>query len=147
MSKLNIVIDLDTESLTGAITTVKDLNDNNKVFGILSGIAKPKAELKEALEAIEAVEREIKQVISDRARSLYGNDWKVIAGTGYKIGRSMSGSVYDFNGEPEPQFVKVARSIDTDAVTDYVKGNGKLPDGVAINPNRTEVIKLTVKSE
>jgi hypothetical protein len=78
---------------------------------------------------------------------LYGNDWNVIAGTGYKIGRQMSGAVYEINGDPAEQFVKIAKSVDSDAVTNYVKGNGKLPEGVAVNPNRTEVIRLTIKPE
>ncbi len=147
MGKISLTIEINTEDLAAIVNKAKDLQNNDKVFGALSAIAKPKQELKDALETVEAIERDIKQAISDKARKLYGNDWKVIAGTGYKIGRQMSGSVYEINGEPADQFVKIARSINSDAVTDYVKGNGTLPEGVAINPNRTEVIRLTIKPE
>lgn len=147
MSKISIVIDIDPDKLTGLIAKAKDLKDNDKIFATLSEIAKPKAELKEALDTIEAIEREVKQAISDRARALYGNDWTVIAGTGYKIGRQMSGAIYEINGDPEEHFLKIAKSVNSDAVTDHIKGVGKLPEGIAINPNRSEVIRITVKPE
>lgn len=147
MGKISVTIDLDTETLAAVVTKAKNLQDNDKIFAMLSSIAKPKSELKDALDTIEVIEREIKQAISDKARKLYGQDWSAITGKGYKIGRSMSGSVYEINGEPEARFVKVSTSVDSDAVTDFVKGNGSMPEGITVNPNRTEVIKLTIKPE
>lgn len=147
MNPINITISIDPDSIVTAIDEAKDLQNNDKVFAALSKVAGPKEELKQALAAIENVERLAKGAISNKAQTLYGNDWKVISGDGYKIGRQMSGALYDFNGEPDEQFVKVVRSIDSDAVTEYVKGNGVMPEGVALNPKRSEVIKITIKPE
>lgn len=144
MSKISIVIDIDPDKLTDLIGKAKDLNDNNKVFATLSKVRKPMADLKDALETIEAIERDIKQAISDKARALYGNDWKVISGTGYKIGRQLSGAVYEMNGEPDERFLVIKKSIDSKAVTEYVKGEGKLPKGITAATNRTESIRITL---
>lgn len=145
--KINLTIEIDIDALKASISRSKALEDNDKVFAVLSSIAAPKIQLKQALEVVEGIEREIKQLISDKAQTLYGSDWNVIQGTGYRISRQKSGALYELNGEPDKRFVKITRSINSDAVTEFVKGNGKLPEGVAINTNRTEVIKLTVSNE
>jgi hypothetical protein len=144
---ININININPDEIISVLEKVKKLENNDQVFKMLSQVATPKQELKDALEIIEDAERKIKRAISDRAGKLYGKDWQAIAGNGYKIGRQMSGSVYELENDAEvpDEFKKVAISLDSDIVTSYVKANGKLPDGIVVNPNRQEVIRLTVK--
>lgn len=146
---INLTININPDEIIEVLEKVKKLENNDKIFALLSQVAEPKRQLKEALDVVEDAERKIKQAISDKAKALYGNDWAAIAGTGYKITRQMSGAVYDIDGEADvpDEFKKVAISLDSDLVTNYVKANGKLPEGIVTNPNRQEAIRLTVKPQ
>lgn len=140
--ELNLLIDL--KAITAAVEASKTLEDNETIFGLLAGFAYDKKAVEAFLEAFEAVEREIKQVINDKAKSLYGTEWTAIKGHGYKLSRSYTGDVYIMSGTPPPQFVKIKRSLDTKLVNQYVKAEGKLPRGVDYSDVRGERIGIKV---
>lgn len=144
-NQVNVTVKIDVERIKSVLEKIAKLENNDQVFRLLSNVAKPKKQLEDALEQVEAAERQIKQTISDCARALYGDDWAAIEGQGYKIARQFGGAVYEKIGDVAPEFVKITETLDSDAITTFVKANGKLPKGVAPNKARSEQIRLTVK--
>lgn len=146
MIELNIKID--DEKLEKTINNAEQLSDNDKVFASLTEVVKAKKELEDALEVVARLEAKAKQDIDAKAKSLYGNDWQAIAGTGYKITRSFTGAVYIINPDqrPDKKYLKVTESIDTAKVKAAIELNdGKLPKGIEINPHRNTLIRITLK--
>lgn len=143
--EINISIKFKTSQIVGVLKQIPKLENNDQVFKLLATATAPKQQLQKALDEVEAAEREIKQAIADRARTLYGEDWAAIEGKGYKIARQQGGAVYEKIGKVAPEFVKITETLNSDAITDFVKANGKLPTGVAPNKARTESIRITVK--
>jgi len=82
-----------------------------------------------------------------RPKALYGPQWQAIKGEGYKITRSYTGSIYEVTGEPAPELIEIKKSIKSKLVDEYVKAEGKLPEGIGYNPNRGEAIRITVKDD
>lgn len=144
MKKLELSISVDLEAITKAVEESKTLEDNDKLFGQLASFAFDKQQVAIFNDAFEKIEREVKQVINDKAKSLYGADWKAIKGTGYKISRSMTGSIYEITGEPKPEFVDIKITPKTKTIEDFIKAKSTLPDGIAYNPNRNESIRISV---
>lgn len=142
---LKIDIELDIDKMITQIDKFDTLENNEQLFGSYAKINEVKAKLKQINEAFDTVERQVKYKINDKAKALYGPDWSAIAGTGYKITRSFSGSVYELGEGVQKKFTKVTVAADRDAIDEYVKENSKLPKGVNYNPSRTEVIKVTLK--
>lgn len=146
MKNLKLSIEIDLEAITKAVEDSKTLEDNELLFGKLSAFAFDKKQVEVFNEAFENVERMVKQVINDKAKALYGSNWTAIKGSNYKITRSLTGSVYqilDVDKVPE-DILKVKIDIDSKKVNDYVKANSKLPEGLTVNPNRSESIRLSV---
>lgn len=146
MKNLELTIKVDLEAITKAVEDSKNLEDNELLFGKLSAFAFEKKQVEAFNEAFENVERMVKQVINDKAKALYGANWTAIKGSNYKITRSLTGSVYqiiDLEKVPE-NILKVKMDIDSKKVNDYVKANSKLPDGLTVNPNRSESVRITV---
>lgn len=146
MIELNIKID--DEKLEKTIADAEQLSDNDKVFASLTEVVKAKKELEDALEVVARLETKAKQDIDAKAKSLYGNDWQAIAGTGYKITRSFTGAVYIINPDqrPDKKYLKVTESIDTAKVKAAIELNdGKLPKGIELNPHRNTSIRITLK--
>lgn len=143
---IDIEIKIDEQELKSSIEGFISYQDNEELFSKLSSVVKAKKELLDALEKIEAIEKESKGIINSKAKSLYGSDWKVIAGKGYKITRSSTGAVYTINPEVKvnKKFLKVIESIDTKAVELELEKTEKLPKGIEYNPQRGESLRITI---
>lgn len=147
MKNLELTIKVDLEAITKAVEESKTLEDNELLFAKLSAFAFDKKQVEAFNDAFEQVERMVKQVINDKAKALYGPNWTAIKGQNYKITRSLTGSVYqilDLEKVPE-DILKVKMDIDSKKVNDYVKANSKLPEGLTVNPNRNESLRIMVK--
>lgn len=149
---VNIALDIDLNPLYKAIETSGDLNDNDKMFRVLSMVADAKQLLEDELDKILKLEDLTKRTINARAKALYGTEWSVIAGHGYKINRTLTGSVYSVDDaiktEDLPsELLKVKIELNSKAVDKYIKENSELPDGVAYNPVRGESIRIKLTSE
>lgn len=140
-------IKINDDELKQAIASAKDLNDNEAAFAELSKVSQVKKQIKDVLDTLESIEAEAKSEIDSRAKALYGSDWQAIAGRGYKISRSRTGSVYTINPEIKPlkKYLVIKETVNTKLVEAEVEVNGKLPKGIEINPSRGTMIKVTIK--
>lgn len=140
-------IQIDDEKLKESITTAADLNNNDEAFAELAAISRFKKQIADALDVVDKIEREAKAAIDSRAKTLYGINWQAIAGQGYKITRSKTGSVYNINPElkPSKKFLIIKESVNSKLVDAEVELHGKLPKGIEINPDRGTMIKVTIK--
>lgn len=147
MNLVRISHEIDTDALQRTIHNALKLEDNQELFEQLTAILKAKKDITDLLEQVERIERDAKRAINAKAQQLYGRDWQAIAGKGWKITRYFAGSVYArIEGEKVPkQFVKVVENLDTKAIDAYLEANEKLPKGLQLNNDRTEVIKVTLK--
>jgi hypothetical protein len=145
MTNLKLELDLDFAGISDRLEKAEKLEDNELLFGALAMIDFEKRKLAAANEAFEAVEREVKQKINDKANALYGTNWAAIKGNGYKITKSSVGSVYTIVGQTGEDFVEVKLAPKTKAINDFVKAHSTLPEGIEYNPNRGESIRITVK--
>lgn len=147
---VSVVVDLDTYEK--AIKEAPTLHNSDALFKILSNIAADKKEIKEALETIEAVESIIKDTISKRMKSDEGDAWEVVEGEGYRITRSKTGSVYDFNAtytekdilKIPADFVKVDYKPNAKNIDEYIKAHSSLPGGIMYNPHRGDKITINL---
>lgn len=140
--------EIDIEQLRSTIDNALKLEDNASIFNELSTIAKAKKEVSDLLEAIEKIEREAKGAINAKAKALYGIDWSVIKGDGYKIIRYFGGDVYAKaeGAKISPKFTKIIEKLDTEAITAYLEEKQELPDGLELNSNRSEIVRVTVNA-
>lgn len=140
-------IQIDDEKLKESITAAADLNNNDEAFAELAAIRRFKKQIADALDMVDKIESEAKAAIDARAKTLYGINWQAIAGQGYKITRSKTGSVYNINPElkPSKKFLIVKESVNSKLVDAEVELHGKLPKGIEINPDRGTMIKVTIK--
>jgi hypothetical protein len=139
--------ELDTDALLSMIDAALSLQDNAEVFAGLVKVIAAKKELEDLLEKVERIEREAKGAIHAKATTLYGHDWQTLVGPGYKITRYYSGSIYSrIDGEKvAKKFLKIVESLDTKAIDAHLDEAEALPQGLELNNNRTEVIKVTIK--
>lgn len=147
---IKIEAEFDPEAIKETIASSQKLEDDHKVFEQLASIAKLKKQLANAQDEFDQLEREAKQAINDRAKSLYGEDWSAIKGDKFKIVRYLSGSVYEIvdTDAVDTIFVKkVDPTLDTDAIDVYRETKSSLPDGIGVNPNRKEVIRVSVNDD
>lgn len=144
---IHTFFEIDTVKLKEVITESATLEDNEELFTRLSSIAHAKKLLKDALDDIESIEGEAKGLINNRAKTLYGASWQVIAGKGYKINRIPTGSIYVRNPDiPAPKkFIEIKESINTAAVDLFIEKTGKLPKGIEVNPARGDSIRISVQ--
>ena len=138
---------VDDQAIRNLITEADELGNNDELFGHLAEIARIKQDFKDVAEVLDQLELDIKAEISEKAKALYGPDWKAIKGHGYKITRSSTGSIYEITGEPAPQLVEIKRSLNSKLVDEYIKAKGELPEGVGYNPIRGQAIRITVKDD
>lgn len=138
---------LDEESLAKSINEAIKLEDNEQMFNNLCEVKRAKMELENALEELDKIEIIAKGLINSKAKQLYGNDWQTIAGNGYKITRSKTGSIYILNPmvKANKKFLEIKETINSKAVDAEIEKNGKLPNGIDINPNRGESLRITIK--
>lgn len=136
---------IDTEKIKSQIAEAKELKDSKELFETLALLTSTGKEIKDALEEFAGLEREIKQAINDRAKSLYGDKWSAIAGEKYKVSRSFTGNVYDISDEVDKKFVVVKKSANTKEIDNYIKEKGQLPKGVDLNSQRGEMLRITVR--
>lgn len=144
---VKIEAEFDLTELQKTVNDALDLKDNATLFGQLAAIAKAKAEVADLKDAIDKIEADAKGLINAKAKALYGDNWQAIAGPGYKISRSFTGSKYDIV-DPEkvaPELLVVKYSVDSKAVENVVKATSELPQGIEVNQARGESIRLTVK--
>lgn len=141
--KLDINTTLDLDPFLTKIKYAKNLEDK-EFFGELAKIQSVKDELKDIQEAVEDVERQVKQAINDRAKALYGDNWQAIKGEGFKISRSMTGAVYSVTDKADDKFIQLSVRPDTKAIDSYIETKGELPGGVDFNPKRNESLRITV---
>lgn len=144
-NKIVINVDIDLDEVNSIVTDALKLDDNAQLFSKLAEFAKVKAQVANAIEALDKIEADIKGVVNAKAKQLYGDNWQAIAGPGYKISRSFTGAKYEHIGEAEEQFIVIKQSINSKAVDEYVKANSELPTGIAVNGSRGEQIRITVK--
>ena len=145
-NKLELKLSIDLEAIIKAVEDSKTLEDNELVFAKLSQFAFDRKQVDAFNDAFEEVERMVKQVINDKAKALYGPEWKAIAGKGYKISRSPTGSMYEISdpSKVDDKFLKVKLSTDSKAVDEFIKANSKLPEGLIYAPNRGESIRIKI---
>lgn len=146
---VKIELEFDLKKEIAAIERSKELNDNEKVFKLLTLVENAKRLVENELDKVLTVESVAKNAINGRAKELYGQNWEVIEGKGYKINRIMSGSVYATDeevslDEVDEQFLKVKTELNSKAVDKYIKEHSELPEGIIYNPRRSERIKITV---
>lgn len=143
---VTVAAEVDLGGVLKAIADSKTLDDNDAIFRGLSSIVEVKAQLDKAAFALRDLEAQVKTAINDKAKELVGKDWQVIQGAGYKISRSWAGSKYDYDEEvADEKYLHLKISANSEVIDEYVKDNGKLPDGIELNPNRSEQIRITVK--
>lgn len=145
MSKLVVHAEIDLDTTLVHIADAPELESSEAVFEGLSQIAAAKAEANRVLDEVVAAELQVKQAINDKAKALYGPNWEAIKGERFKIVRYRTGSIYELAGEADPEFLKVTTTVDSDAVDKYVTERETLPEGIEINPNRGETIRITVQ--
>ncbi len=136
---------VDLGAIQAAIESSGSLDDNDAIFQGLSEIQFIKDKLAEASALVKATEDEVKSTINSKAKALIGKNWQVVKGEGYKISRSEAGAKYEATEDADDKYLKVAISVNSDEVDDFVKNSGKLPKGIAYNPKRSEQIRITVK--
>lgn len=138
---------LDEESLAKSINEAIKLEDNEQMFNNLCEVKRAKMELENALEELDKIEIIAKGLINSKAKQLYGNDWQTIAGNGYKITRSKTGSIYILNPmvKANKKFLEIKETINSKAVDAEIEKSGKLPKGIEVNPNRGESIRVALK--
>jgi hypothetical protein len=137
-------LEIDIDTLRQALESAPKLDDESAVFEQLSLVARSKSLINDALEQVERIEQLAKQIINSKAKELYGRDWVVIKGDGYKINRVLGGAVYEINGIPKKDFIVVKESPDTKKIEIYREINSKLPDGISLNEHRSESIRIKV---
>lgn len=139
--------ELDEEKLAKTINEAIRLDDNEQMFNHLCEVKRAKLELENALEKLDKIEVIAKGLINSKAKQLYGNDWQTIAGNGYKITRFKTGSIYILNPmvKANKKFLEIKETINSKAVDAEIEKNGKLPNGIDINPNRGESLRITIK--
>lgn len=140
-------IKIDEEALKANILEATDLNDNEAMFERLTEIAKAKKELSDALDKIAGLESLAKSEIDSRAKTLYGNDWQAIVGSGYKISKSYTGAVYNISPDVKPskKYLVIKESVNTKAVEAELEVSGKLPKGIELNESRGTMIRISLK--
>ena len=136
---------IEIDALKAIIEEAPDLASDKEFFNHLSSVSAFKKKLKDALEELDALEKDVKGLINSRAKALYGPDWQVIAGDHFKITRSKTGDMYTINGNPSPQFIKVKKTVDSKLVEEFIVKNDKLPKGIEINDQRGESLRITIK--
>lgn len=136
---------VDTEMVSTIIQQSKDLQGTD-VFEKLSQFQEVKNSLGDAADTLKSLEAEVKSLINSKAKALFGVEWKAIAGHGFKITRSGTGSVYESPeiDKVDKNFVEVKKSLNSKAVDEFIKENSKLPNGIMYNPRRGEQIRITV---
>lgn len=137
---------LDIDKLKTLINEASNLNDNNDFFKKLSEINQAKSELKDILEEVDSIEQEIKSVINGRAKQLYGSDWQVIKGRGYKLSRYFSGDIFSRleDQKIDKKYLKIIERLDSKIIEETIVKTGALPKGLEYNNNRSEVIRISV---
>lgn len=133
------------EDLRKSVENATKIEDDEEFFLQMSTVTGIKKLLKDALEAVDSVETDVKGLINSKAKALYGNDWQTIAGEHFKITRSKTGDLYLVNGTPNARFTKVKVSVDSKAVEEFVAKNDKLPKGIELNDQRGESLRITIK--
>jgi len=143
---IEIDIKIDDQEVKDSLEGFVSYQDNEELFSKLSSIATAKKQLTDALEQVESIEKQAKGIINSKAKTLYGTDWKVIAGKGYKITRSKTGAVYMINPDIKvsKKFLKVVESVNTEAVELALEKTEKLPKGIEYNSKRGESLRITV---
>jgi len=138
---------LDEIKLGKTINEAVKLDDNEQLFNKLCEVKRAKRELENALEALDKIDLIAKGLINAKAKELYGNNWTVIAGQGYKISRFKTGNIYMRNEDipVNKKFIIIKELINSKAVESEIEKTGKLPKGVEINPKRNDSIRITIK--
>ena len=142
MSELHISIDGDR--IEKVIQDSKDLPADEKVFKELAWLTENKKAINELLDEWEALDRQVKQALNDKAKTLLGPEWKALDGNGFSLRRSLTGSIYQLT-DPEKvpdKLLEVKLTVKSKEVENYIKANSKLPVGLSYNPNRNEQIRI-----
>lgn len=144
---MKLDLEIDVDGLKEAIAGASKLDSNFEVFKQLSSVAHAKKQVADLLEQVEVVEAEAKGLINSKATALYGPAWTAIAGEGYKITRSPTGSVYTRAPDVpvDDKFVEVKEVLLTKEIDAEIEKTGKLPEGIELNPSRGTSIRITVK--
>lgn len=142
--KIEAVFDLD--SIKEQIESSKTIKGDEAYFTQLAQIDVVKKQLSVLEDELKSIESTAKGFINSKAKALYGDNWQVISGENFKISRSKTGDMYLVTGEPSAKFVKIKKSVDSKAVDEFVAKNSKLPKGIAVNEQRGESIRISIKN-
>ena len=147
MDNLTLDYTLNVKMLTQTIEDALKLDDNEQLFNELTKVSVAKKEIEAMLEKVESIEKDAKGLINSKAKALYGADWQAIAGKGYKITRSATGSVYAraMDVPVNKKFIELKEVLLTKVIDAEIDKTGKLPKGIEINPSRGESIRITIK--
>lgn len=143
--KKEIKAEFDLDKFRQEIEASKQIKGDENYFSQLAKIEEVKAQIKRLQDELISIEVQAKGLIDAKAKALVGDNWQVIAGEGFKITRSPTGSVYDIVGSPSPKFVIVKKAVDTKVVDEYIAKRAKLPKGIAVNEERNYSIRINLK--
>jgi len=141
-------LDLDLESFKTILDNSKKIETDEKFFASLSAIVNAKNLIKDALDDIESYESQAKGQINAKAKALYGQDWTVIAGEHFKISRSPVGQLYEVTDpdKVDAEYVTIKISPNSRTIETYRESHDNtIPEGIAINEQRTESIRVAIK--
>ncbi len=141
---IELSIRINDDRIEKIIRMSKALQVDEAVFSEIAWLMELKNNVETLNEEWEALERKIKEALNDKAKALLGKDWSALDGDGFSLRRSLTGSVYQLV-DPElapKEVLDIKIGVNSKAVTDYIKANSKLPDGLAYNPNRNESIRI-----
>jgi len=144
---IKIDLEIDLEKLKETIENALDLNDNQQLFEQLIEFERVKKQVSDIMDSIKSIEADAKGLIASKANALYTDKWEAIKGQNYKITKSPTGSVFEIDGEPAEEFIVIKKTANTKAVNQYIKDNGKLPDGLQYNASRNTSIRININDE
>lgn len=133
------------DKLIDKVSKSKDLSQCKELSEAAGLITETIGQLAEKLEIMQFLDANLKEAVNNRATQLYGKDWEPIEGDKYRVLRVLQGSVYVLSGHVDSRFTKQTISVDSPKTTEYLKKNGRLPDGIEPNKHRTERITITLK--
>lgn len=144
MSKIELRISIDVEEIEQTIAKSKDLANDEQGFLAISELMKAKEQLDNVNAQWDEVERTIKEALNRKAKALLGKEWTALNGQGFQLRRSLTGTVYQLTDpfKVPKELLEEKITVDTKAVSDYIKANSKLPEGLSYNPNRNESIRI-----
>jgi len=142
---IDIELKVDIKKLRETIESALDLNDNQQLFEQLIEFERVKKQVANIMDSIKSIEADAKGLIASKANALYTDKWEAVSGKNYKITKSPTNNVFNITDAVEAEFVVVKKTANTKIINQYIKDNGKLPNGVDYNMERGTSIRINIK--